>query len=77
MKNSQEKLKIYRILATKSVKDIRFYCDRIMDEIERSNDEKRFLNLGVWLNGIEKEVEVLNLVERLSIEEWRNLEKLD
>ena len=73
----KQKLRIYRILTQKCNEDIKSYTNRIRDEIEKSGDENRFLNLNVWIESIQNEIEVLRTAEKLSIKDYREFKELE
>ena len=77
MKKDLKQLKEHRILAMKCINEIKNYCRRIENEIEKSHEEQRFLNIKVWIESIKKEIEILKLVEELSVKQWREFKKLD
>lgn len=76
--NYNDQLKTYRILAFKCANEIRQTASiKMYDSIEESSNENRFLNLSVWIDSIQRQLDQLKLVDKLSTESYRTREGLD
>lgn len=76
--NYNNQLKAYRILAFKCIDEIRQISSIEMKEsISNSWNKNQFLNLSIWINSIQTQLDQLKLVDKLSTESYRKREGLD
>ena len=76
--NYNDQLKAYRMLASKCADEIcQVASIKLNDSITKSWDENQFLNLSVWIDSIQTQLEQLKLTDKLSTESYRKREGLD
>jgi len=73
----KERMNLLRIVANKAKETIKKYVDDLEEDIDKSWDEKLFLNLSVDINGIKAEIRTLESADKQSTKIYREYGGLD